>query len=80
MWRWGTGWEYGSEPPRPVPPRHRQGARTSPEAAQVVGTTRGSAKVMVHNLARRGLVRWTGETVARVDGQSGRPARVYRAD
>jgi hypothetical protein len=54
----------------------RDGAVTSPAIARHLGTTRGTAKVVVCTMAARGVLRWTGEK-RRERGVFGRLARVY---
>ena len=55
----------------------RAGATTSPAVAEVLGISRGVAKVIVHNLRVAGALRWTGQMVVRE--APGRRARVYEA-
>lgn len=57
----------------------KAGAATSRDVAAIVGITPNNAKVMVHNLMRRGLLRWIGKHTKRGPSQRGRVCRVYEA-
>ena len=55
----------------------RAGATTSPALALALSTSKGTAKVVMHNLAATGALRWTGRLAATSD--KGRPSRIYEA-
>jgi DNA-binding IclR family transcriptional regulator len=57
----------------------QNGAATSAEVADLLGISRGNARVLVHDLLIRGWIRWTGNSRTRPRGQPGQTCRIYEA-